>query len=255
MGLKEFVSLPTLNDEHLKNLVKFLLQQLLGFRRYLFVFAKYKVHTLRWDRKEHHFFAFLNLLHDDGRSILDIGANLGIMTKHMSVQFPKSQIHAIEPMPDNIHVLKKVMSDSTNVRIHETALGDEIGKATMILPVDSGAKLQGLSHVKSDTITDWNKGKEIEVPMTTIDEVFPNCNVQGIKMDVENYEYEVLLGAKQLIDRCRPILYIELWDNENRTRCMNLLTEWSYQAHVVENKNLVPFTPAHSQQNFIFLPN
>lgn len=232
-----------------------MLQQLLGFRRYLYVFAKYKIFTLRWDNKERHFFAFLDLLHDDGRSVLDIGANIGIMTAHMSKRFPNSQIHAIEPMPDNICVLKQVMSESGNVRIHETALGEEEGKITMILPVDSGAKLQGLSHVKTEKIKEWNKGKEIEVPITTLDKLFPNCHVQGIKMDVENYEYEVLLGAEEMIRRCKPVLYVELWDNENRQQCMDLMKSWSYTAHVVEKSALVPFTPQHSQQNFIFLPN
>ena len=42
-------------------------------------------------------------------------------------------------------------------------------------------------------------------------------------MDVENFEIHVLKGATHLIERCKPLIYIELWDNENRKACMQFL--------------------------------
>jgi FkbM family methyltransferase len=240
----------------LKNAVKFFLQSTLGFRTYLLVFAKYKVATLRWDKKEKDFFYFLSLLKDDGKSILDIGANIGIMAAHLSKSFPNCQIHAVEPMKDNIDVLNKVLINSSNVLLYEVAVGNEEGEATMILPVQGKTKMQGLSHIKTKEITEWNEGTEYKVPLTKLDNLILADEIQGVKMDVENFEYQALLGAEQIFRKNRPILYVELWDNQNRQNCFELLKSWGFGIYVVEQNRLVEFRPeVHLQQNFIFLPN
>ena len=237
-------------------MLKFILQKLLGYRRYLLIFAKFKVATLRIDGNEKDFFAFMKLLKQDGRPILDVGANIGIMTAHLSTTFPKSKIFAVEPMPDNSAVLKSVLSKASNVVFHDVAVGNEKGSATMILPVNGATKMQGLSHIKTESITEWNEGAEVKVPLEKLDDLFGNENIQGVKMDVENFEYQALLGAEKIFTQNRPILYVELWDNENRKHCFELMSSWGYQAFVVDSKSLVPYnSEIHTQQNFIFQPN
>ena len=238
-----------------KNFIKYVLQKLLGFRRYLYVFAKYKIRTLRRDSKENDFFHFLNMMKDGKGNILDIGANIGIMTVHLAKEFPNSKILAFEPMPDNRAVFKKVIDkyELKNVDFHEVALGEEPGTAKMILPVQSGTRMQGLSHVKHDSITDWNEGEECEVPMQTLDSVINGTPVQGIKMDVENFEYFVLKGGESIISRDHPVIYTELWENENRDKCFDLLEKHGYSAKVVSGDRLIDFDPdKHPTQNFIF---
>jgi hypothetical protein len=87
-----------------------------------------------------------------------------------------------------------------------------------------------------------------------LDREFPEMIVQGIKLDVENFEYFVLLGGKQLIERSQPVIYTELWDNENRQLCFEFFNALNYSAHVVVENRLVEFDKAiHTHQNFIFL--
>ena len=64
----------------MKNTIKYFLQQLFGYELYLFTFAIFKIKTLKNDSKEKDFFYFLNLIPTSNGVILDIGANLGIMT-------------------------------------------------------------------------------------------------------------------------------------------------------------------------------
>jgi hypothetical protein len=35
-------------------------------------------------------------------------------------------------------------------------------------------------------------------------------------VDIEGLEYEFLLGAEQSIKRCKPIIIVEIWNNNKR---------------------------------------
>jgi len=228
---------------------------MLGFQRYLYVFAIFKIKTLRWDKNEKDFFVFLDLLKGKDGIICDLGANIGIMTYHLAKELPKANIHSFEPIPDNISVLTKVCKrfNLKHVKIHPIAIGDSVGKLKMILPENDKTKMQGLSHVKHESITEWNKGLEFEVDSSTLDKIFENKTVSGIKIDIENYEYFAFLGGKKLLSESKPIIYAELWDNENRQNCFQLLQELGYKTYVVCDKELKLFdAQKHNSQNFIF---
>lgn len=230
----------------------------MGFRTYLYVFALMKIRTLRSDANEKDFFHFLSLLKDGNGDVLDIGANLGIMTVHLSKNLPNSAVHAIEPIPDNISVLKRIIKHFglTKVTVYETAVGEEVGNVKMILPHQGKTRMQGLSHVKHESITEWNDGEEFQVPLNTIDNLINGQKIQGIKIDVENFEYFALKGGTRVIETNHPVIYTELWNNDNRTRCMELMQHFNYSPFVVVSGELTPFLAhKHTNQNFIFLPN
>lgn len=234
------------------------MQKLLGFRTYLYVFAIFKIKTLRSDSKEKDFFHFLSLLEDGKGAVLDIGANIGIMTVHLAQKLPNSTVHAFEPVPDNLSVLKRIIQkfQLKKIKVHETAVGETVGNVQMILPHQGKTKMQGLSHVKHESITEWNHGDEFNVPLNTLDNLLNGEPIQGIKIDIENFEFYALKGGKRILESNHPVIYAELWDNENRTNCINLLSSMNYQANVVVNDKLVPFNAEqHKNQNFIFISN
>lgn len=242
----------------MKNGIKYILQKLLGFRTYLYVFAIFKIKTLRSDSKEKDFFHFLSLLEDGKGAVLDIGANIGIMTVHLAQKLPNSTVHAFEPVPDNLSVLKRIIQkfQLKKIKVHETAVGETVGNVQMILPHQGKTKMQGLSHVKHESITEWNHGDEFNVPLNTLDNLLNGEPIQGIKIDIENFEFYALKGGKRILESNHPVIYAELWDNENRTNCINLLSSMNYQANVVVNDKLVPFNAEqHKNQNFIFISN
>ena len=220
------------------------------------MFALFKIRTLKRDSKERDFFHFIKLLKDGNGAILDIGANLGIMTVHLAKEFPNSEIHAFEPMPENITVLKRILKkyQVSKAKIYETAVGEESGNIQMILPEQSGAKLQGLSHIKHPSIEDWNEGSEFSVKIDKLDNLINGEKIQGIKIDIENFEYFAFKGGKRILSNNKPVIYAELWNNENRENCFELLKDLNYKVNVVVDDKLVPFNPQHHQhQNFIFI--
>lgn len=242
----------------MKNTVKYILQKLLGFQFYLYVFSLFKIRTLQSDSNERDFFHFLSLLKDGEGSVLDVGANIGIMTVHLGQRLPHSVIHAFEPMPANVSVLKRVIAkfNLKTVKLHEIALGDSVGSVKMVLPENGKTKMQGLSHVKHESITEWNEGEEFDVPLNTLDNILETEKIQGIKIDVENFEYYALKGGRHILEKDHPIIYAELWDNQNRKNCFQLLKELSYNTFIVENNQLVSYDELkHTNQNFIFISN
>ena len=109
----------------------------------------------------------------------------------------------------------------TNVSLVKKALGAEAGEIEMVMPKFGKARKQGLSHVIHDSIDTFNDGTKYKVPVVTLDSVLENktCRPTAIKLDVENFEYFVLKGGEELISKHMPIIYTELWDNENRVKC------------------------------------
>jgi hypothetical protein len=79
--------------------------------------------------------------------------------------------------------------------------------------------------------------------------------ISAIKIDVENFEFFVLDGAKALLIKNKPIVYAELWENENRDKCFDLFKTLNYATFIVDDNKMVKFEiTKHKTQNFIFLP-
>jgi len=243
--------------ERIKNITRKWLQELMGFERYLFAFARF--HIFRINRlKNEKAFRYFNAMIKDGGAILDIGANIGITTVSLANMHPRSIIYAFEPMPGNYQTLEKVLKfyKHSNVQIYKTALGNRDGEANMIMPVINGSKMQGLSHVIDPSIKNDIEGDMHTVPLQQLDKI-PGLQqlekISAIKMDVENFEYEVLKGGETLLRKHRPIIFCELWNNERRELCFTLMKNLGYHIMILEKGNLV----AHSSQdalNYFFLP-
>ena len=242
----------------MKTLVKFVLQKTLGFKNYLFVFSLFIIATLKNNRKEGDFLHFLTLLPDNS-TFLDIGANIGVMTVHMAKALPHSEIYSFEPVPVNFSNLRRLLKyfKLSNVTLFEMALGNYHGTANIILPEHRNVKFHGLSHIEGVEGSEGDKGIEYTVPMRRLDDLPDLLSlskpVAGIKIDVENYESSVLAGALKILEKHKPLIYIELWDNQNRSDCMKMLKEIGYRVFVLQNGELVKFEAGkHQTQNFFF---
>lgn len=129
---------------------------------------------------------------------IDVGANFGMWTNYVAKN--GFEVHAFEPSPRPYkHLMKRAMS---NVHIYNVALGDKNGEAMLNL------------HQMSvyDNVIRGAKGfigKSIKVSMKTLDS-FKFENIGLIKIDTEGYEFPILLGAKETIERCKPRIVIEV---------------------------------------------
>jgi FkbM family methyltransferase len=244
----------------MKSTIKYILHKLLGFKNYLFVFSLFKIYTLKRDKNEKDFFQFLALI-PPGTNVLDIGANIGIMTVHLARYIKNGTVYSFEPMPSNIYAFKRILNyfKLSNVKLFEIALGNSEGEAEMVMPIINAVRMQGLSHVVHNSITDNNEGERLKVPLKMLDKMEELMNspqrISAIKIDVENFEFFVLDGARNLLAKNKPVVYAELWENENREKCFELFHQLNYKTVIIANNKAIEFDRSlHKTQNFIFLP-
>lgn len=147
-------------------------------------------------------------------TIIEVGANKGVMTLHFSV-WERQKLIAFEPFPPIFDLLKQNLTEGfggeipDRVRLVRAALGDKLGQAKMRVPrTEHGVIDEWASLAKTFEGMDGVEYEEVEVPVRTIDSL-DVPDVTNIKIDAEGYEIEVLQGALHTLKRCRPVLSVE----------------------------------------------
>ena len=126
---------------------------------------------------------------------LDIGANVGLWSRDLCERF--SFVTAFEPVAMFRECLIKNVP-SKRLKIEPIALGDEETMVNMIITEDN----MGHTHV------DPNSVGQGTVPVRRLDDL-NLATVDYMKIDCEGFEYKIIQGAAQTIQRCRPIIVVE----------------------------------------------
>jgi len=175
----------------------------------------------------------LNL--DPQKAIVDVGANIGNHTMFFSLFCPHSKIFAFEPYKKVREVLKNHirMNELKNVNVFPYAVGSETGFCDLEeSPADgTGKKWDGRTYVK--------KGNSIKI--ITLDEMLKDEPISFIKIDVEEYEYNVLLGATNILKKQHPYLFIEAKFPDLKRRIDNYLSSFGYKCKKMFN----PMSPTY----------
>jgi hypothetical protein len=94
-------------------------------------------------------------------------------------------------------------------------------------------------------VTDFDTGSlSEEIQITTLDKFSENIpgKISFIKIDTEGYEPQVLNGARKLISRDKPTIYIELGGDylNSSAEALNILKELNYdcEADNIDLKNV-----------------
>ncbi|MBI9055018.1 MAG: FkbM family methyltransferase [Bacteroidales bacterium] len=211
---------------------------------------------LPWDRNEKDFIRFLRLINvEKSGDVLDIGANIGVMTYHFAKKFKNSTVHSFEPMPINYRNLKRIVKrfKLVNVKNYSYALGNEEGSIQMIMPENKKVYFHGLSHVVNKNN---EKGLLVNADIKRLDDIeeLSDFKIKAIKIDVEDFEYLVLKGGEKLINKNRPLIYAELWDSKNKVQSFNLLTGLDYKCYINNKNHLEEYTTQQGFQNYFFIP-
>ena len=244
---------------NMKYKIIYVLRKILGVKTYLFLFSLFTIKRTKIFSNEDDFLHFISLIPQDG-TVLDIGANIGLNTVPLAQGRPRATVFCFEPIPLNISTLGRVINyyKLTNTKIFQTALGESNGELKMIVPLVGNVLMTGLSHnYTGDSTSTDSTGEIINTSMRRLDDI-PEIQsaekITAIKIDVENFEYQVLKGAQDTIVKHKPIIHCELWDNENRILTMNYLKSLGYKVLVFMDEKLVDFTPDYPYVNFFFIP-
>ncbi len=157
---------------------------------------------------------------------VDVGANTGFYSLLALAVSSRVTVVAYEPLASvraillkNLALNKAALKTAARSRISPRALSDATGRARLFLP-DQGHGLVETSASLSATFKESVHGYET-IRRTTLDVDFRTSRRVGfIKVDAEGHDLKVLSGARSLLLRDRPIVFVEvLWgaDEEKLT--------------------------------------
>jgi FkbM family methyltransferase len=148
--------------------------------------------------------------------VVDTGANIGYLTLHFARACPLGCVFAFEPDSDSYRDLQRnlALNSFRNIKTFSLALGDQSGTAALykIYPRNPGA-----NRILSGEPEEVYKSEMITV--VKMDDIAESVGIQRIdvwKIDVEGYEMAVLQGGAESIRKWRPILFVELVDENLR---------------------------------------
>lgn len=157
-----------------------------------------------------------------GDHVFDVGAAYGMYTFPLAhIVGPTGSVHSFEPQSRQLRALKVIrrILRAHHVTVSRSAIGDDGGDHTMVLPYRFGVPIYGHTHVGEGTehalTPQATHTKRWTTPMHTVDSwcaVNGIADVSFIKADVEGFEPHVLLGAAETIERSRPSMLLEIED-------------------------------------------
>lgn len=144
-----------------------------------------------------------------GMVIADIGANIGYYALMEALWVgPKGKVYAIEPVSENIELLNRNIAANgyQNIEVFEKAIGDKDTKKDLILSRQSNLS-SFCGHIDLD-----HSGEKRSVELQTLDSFLQGKRKPDfVRMDVEGYEFEIMLGMKKTIKEAGHLqLFIEV---------------------------------------------
>ncbi len=212
-----YVALDLLDDEDRQRLLRFTPQprnytpeDVRRVFRYGFELMLQPSNYFQW----HHFFGLpdpdmktLDGLARSAEVVLDVGANIGLYSLMMARRNPSARVISLEPNPQAFERLAHHVRANltTNITPLNIAAGRCPGELDLYVAEtgDTGkSSLQARHGLDVSTTVDV-------VPIDDLVKTLAVKAVDLIKIDVEGFEPEVLLGARSTIEKFRPALFIE----------------------------------------------
>lgn len=145
------------------------------------------------------------------KRILDIGANIGMISLALARRYPDAQLYAFEPGPHQAELFRRTIEKNgleSRIQLNQTALSDTCSEASFA--VHSG------EHASGDGLLDTGRCGEcqyITIKTETLDYWWgkngkPRIDI--VKIDVEGAELLVMRGGKDFFFRMRPPIVFEI---------------------------------------------
>ncbi|MGF6425605.1 FkbM family methyltransferase [Bradyrhizobium elkanii] len=163
---------------------------------------------------------------------IDVGAHYGSWSRYLAQQF--QTVWAFEPVLATFECLLENTREFSNINVIQSAVGD-LGRRVRI----GVGKMY--HHPGMETVISCDSG---DIDMVKIDDL----NIVGmdfLKIDVEGFELQVLLGAKATVLRDRPVILFEenvrgpLEHGVPNGTCRNLLESWGARLLSIQGEDFI----------------
>lgn len=146
---------------------------------------------------------YLRSLVDSGDTVVDGGANVGLMTLPLAAAVgPSGRVISFEPSTGTRALLKAnvALNAFGNVTIRGEALSDQDG-VVRFEELEPGAGVASIAY---------GDRAGTRVPAMTLDSAIGDAAVRLIKLDLEGAEVMALEGAREILRLQRPLIVLEV---------------------------------------------
>jgi FkbM family methyltransferase len=163
-----------------------------------------------------------------GSVVFDVGAHVGFYTLLASILTgERGTVVAFEPLPANLEHLRAHLrlNDIANVRIIEAAVSETDGAAWFKSGPTSttgGIAETGDWKVKLVALDSLVAGRKVPPP-------------DVIKMDIEGAEAAALRGAREILVKHKPLIFLATHSAAIRDECCRFLSSIGYVARPIES--------------------
>jgi FkbM family methyltransferase len=204
---------------------------------------------------------FVKNLIKKGDVVIDIGANLG----YYSILFAEwtgavGKVYSVEPVGIYNKIFLEKARKYPNIRLYPYALGLEEKNIALVSSPQVGYLSTGLPHIYNSEKDGKIENQEFrfEAQMKIPSVLFNDLErIDYIKCDVEGFEYTVLSDMKEIIRRCKPIVQVEVWP-ENEDKVLDLFDELKYAPCKLRGNQLVTISGGGGKSmpgDYIFIPD
>lgn len=183
------------------------------------------------------------------RTFLDVGANIGYYSVLASTYNPDSRVISFEPLPSCFKYLSLnvKLNNAQNVNAYQLAVSDEVGNSSFFFSLNPKYlfvedQLTSTGSLDVGQATRSKIVEEIPVILTTLDDFLPTIGVENvdlIKLDTEATEHLVLDGARETIEKHKPIILCEVLPGKVEAEIMSRTRIFGYQAFMITEVGLV----------------
>ena len=148
-----------------------------------------------------------------GGIVADCGANIGLFSLY-ALACGAKKVHAFEAVRETYKIFQsnlRLNGAPAAIEARCSALGADAGSAVLKFNTrGEGSAIIGGEDTVNAPVTYAGRRRVKVYPLDAL----LNGRLDFLKIDVEGYEKEVLLGAARLIKRCRPVLSFAAYHRE-----------------------------------------
>jgi len=150
-------------------------------------------------------------------TVFDIGANTGFYSILALGANEDSIIHSFEPFPLALEALQRnvLLNDGlSRVFVQPNAVGDGNAEVQLYVPTDNHGLIEASCSLSATFRSEHSS--VLKVPMVSLDQYAADQKTSAIdvlKIDVESQEHRVLRGAKDILSRFRPLIFLEILES------------------------------------------
>jgi len=143
------------------------------------------------------------VLSADLKTVVDIGANRGQFSLAARNWSPSAILIAFEPLAAPADIFRRVFADDDKVILHQAAIGPASARQKMHVSArDDSSSLLPISSAQTTMFPGTGEIAITDVRVGPLDEFVKASDLLApamLKIDVQGYEYEALLGCESLL--------------------------------------------------------